>query len=297
MGTSDLLSTEEWTRRKLHHQRTVDQLTAGAAARRSHGERHPVWDFMFTYYPIKPGILRRWYPGAGRCLEISETEVELPQHKDYFVTTTRGDQQWWELDLDRVWAQRGKTITYIHRLLSLTEQRPAQLGCFGLHEWAMVYHSGTRHPEPLRLGAAGTDAVVESSTIKCTHYDAFRFFTDDAVPLNQHQPTRETQPNLEQPGCLHATMDLYKWAAKLGPLLPGEVWLSTFELACDVRQLDMEASPYDLQAWGFEPVKIETPAGRAEYVRRQQALMQRGQKLRRTILEELHNAYPTLKIT
>ena len=77
--------------------------------------------------------------------------------------------------------------------------------------------SGTRHAVPLRLGQAGTDAVVEAHPIRCTHFDAFRFFTPPAVGRNRLQPTRETQPELEQPGCLHATMDLYKWAYKLEP--------------------------------------------------------------------------------
>ncbi len=126
--------------------------------------------------------------------------------------------------------------------------------------------------------------MVEASQLKCTHFDAYRFFTDAAAPRNAHTPTRDSQPQLEQPGCLHATMDLYKWATKLGPLIPGELWLDCFELACDVRRLDMEASPYDLREWGFEPVRIETPAGRAEYVARQKGLMERGQGLRKRLL-------------
>ncbi len=100
-------------------------------------------------------------------------------------------------------------------------------------------------------------------------------------------PTRERQAELEQPGCLHAGMDLYKWAVKLGPLVPGEVLLDAFELARDIRVLDMEASPYDLRAWGYEPVAIETPEGKAEYVRRQRGFAERGQALRARLLEAL----------
>ena len=73
--------------------------------------------------------------------------------------------------------------------------RPGAFGCFGLHEWAMVYREGEhRHPVPLRLGQAGTDDVVETHKIRCTHIDAFRFFTPDAAPRNRCDPTRETQP-------------------------------------------------------------------------------------------------------
>ena len=106
-----------------------------------------------------------------------------------------------------------------------TGSRPGQFGCFGLHEWAMVYRAAEhRHAVPLRLGQEGTDAVVEASELRCTHLDAFRFFTPEAVSRNARVatptglPTREAQADLEQPGCLHAGMDLYKWAVKLGPL-------------------------------------------------------------------------------
>ncbi len=95
------------------------------------------------------------------------------------------------------------------------------------------------------------------------------------VPLS-----RASQPDLEQPGCLHATMDLYKWAAKLGPLVPGELLLDCFELARDVRAMDMRASPYDLSDLGYPPVRIETPEGKAEYVAAQRRFAERALPLR-----------------
>ena len=51
-----------------------------------------------------------------------------------------------------------------------------------------------------------------------------------------------------------------------------------------IRTLDMEASPYDLSAWGYAPVPIETADGKAEYVRRQRAFAERGQALRERLL-------------
>jgi hypothetical protein len=171
-------------------------------------------------------------------------------------------------------------------MLRRTASRPGQFGCFGLHEWAMVYRADEhRHPVPLRLGRAGTDAVVESHDLRCTHFDAFRFFTPEAVPRNRTALTRDDQPLFEQPGCLHAGMDLYKWAVKLGPLVPGELLLDTFELARDIRLLDMQAAPYDLSAWDVEPVPIETPEGKAEYVRRQRGFAERGAALRSALLD------------
>ncbi len=80
-------------------------------------------------------------------------------------------------------------------------------------------------------------------------------------------------------------MDLYKWAVKLGPLVPGEVLLEAFELARDIRTLDMRASPYDLSAWGYAPVMIETPEGKTEYVRAQRGFAERGRVLRARLIE------------
>lgn len=79
-------------------------------------------------------------------------------------------------------------------------------------------------------------------------------------------------------------MDLYKWAVKLGPLVPGEVLLDAFALAREIRELDMRASPYDLRDIGFDPVPIETPEGKAEYVREQRGFAERGQRIRRRLL-------------
>ncbi|MGV9817156.1 3-methyladenine DNA glycosylase [Nocardia xishanensis] len=183
-------------------------------------------------------------------------------------------------------ARRRDTLEFVANLLRATASRPAQLSCFGLHEWAMVYRTDdVRHRQvPLRLGAAGTDAVVEAMSLRCTHFDAFRFFTPDAVGRNAKPLTRADQVATEQPGCLHANMDLYKWSFKLVPLVSSTLVLDCFELACAARELDMRASPYDLGDYGYTPIPIETPSGRAEYVRRQAELAERAATLRATLL-------------
>jgi hypothetical protein len=48
----------------------------------------------------------------------------------------------------------------------------------------------------------------------------------------------------------------------------------------------MRASPYDLEDFGFAPIAIETPAGRAEYVRAQQDITERAAPLRARLLGE-----------
>jgi hypothetical protein len=189
------------------------------------------------------------------------------------------------LDAAAFLADRGDTVRFVHRLLTAIARRPAFTGCFGLHEWAMVYREDEhRHALPLRLGEAGTDAVVEAHPIRCTHFDAYRFFTPAAAGLNRVRPTRATQVALEQPGCLHAAMDCHKWAGKLGPAVPGELALDCFALARDVRLLDMQASPYDLAPYGLAAVAVERPDGRAEYVRRQRELAARAAELRARLI-------------
>ncbi len=103
-------------------------------------------------------------------------------------------------------------------------------------------------------------------------------------------PTRENQRQLEQPGCLHANMDLYKWAYKLSPALPSELVMDCFELSWRVRAMDMKASPYDLAEWGYPPIRIETPDGKADYVARQRAFAQEAAVLRSRLAAALHTA-------
>ncbi|WP_309066402.1 3-methyladenine DNA glycosylase [Microbacterium sp.] len=273
------LPRPEWLERARAHERRADALTAAHRERAARGEKHPVWDFLFTYYSYKPSRLRRWHPGAGVALQ------DAAERADWRWYSPVGDGAV-APDAAAFAAEKPELAALIERMLRRTASRPGQFGCFGLHEWAMVYRADEhRHPVPLRLGQAGTDAVVESHELRCTHFDAFRFFTADAVPRNRLAPTRETQLLLEQPGCLHAGMDIYKWAMKLGPLIPGELLLDAFELARDIRQLDMEAAPYDLSAWGVRPVRIETAEGKAEYVRRQRAFAERGSALRERMLQ------------
>ncbi|MDF2559546.1 MAG: 3-methyladenine glycosylase [Microbacterium sp.] len=275
-----VIPREEWLIRERAHQERADALTAAHRQRASRSEKHPVWDFLFTYYSYKPAQLRRWHPGAG---------IELQDARDRLSWRwySPGDTEEGVVPDARSFAQeKAELAALIERMLRRTASRPGQFGCFGLHEWAMVYQADEhRHAVPLRLGQAGTDAVVESHDLRCTHFDAFRFFTPEAVPRNRTPLSREDQPLFEQPGCLHAGMDLYKWATKLGPLIPGELLLDSFELARDIRLLDMEAAPYDLSAWDVVPVPIETPEGKAEYVRRQRGFAERGASLRAALLD------------
>lgn len=273
------LAEAEWTARQQAHVRRVDGLVYGHLDRRRQGLRHPVQDFLFTYYSFRPAQLRRWHPGAGVTLAGAAPHARWRG----YVRTSRGVA----LDPAHI-GRRAETIRWVRSLLTATASRPAFTGCFGLHEWAMVYQAGeVRHEAwPLRLGRSGTDDVVERHQVRCSHFDAFRFFTNAAIPRNILQPSRDRQSELEQPGCLHANMDLYKWAYKLSPSVPSELVADAFELARDIRELDMRASPYDLSRLGYEPIKIETAEGKRQYIEAQRSFAGRSAPLRERLIAE-----------
>ncbi|MFD1504632.1 3-methyladenine DNA glycosylase [Georgenia yuyongxinii] len=280
-----VLPATQWQARARAHADRADALTAAHRERRSRHEKHPVEDFLYEYYSARPARLRRWFPGVGTALTGDDAALAEPATWRWHVRTVVAGRAVVALDAAAFLADRGEGVGWLDELLRRTAGRAAHLGCLGLHEWAMVYQQEAhRHPLPLRLGQAGTDAVVEAHAIRCTHYDAFRFFTPPARPLNRLQPERTTQLDLEQPGCLHANMDLLKIALKLGPASPGELLLDCFELARDIRVLDMAASPYDVRGLGHTPVAIETAEGRAEYVARQRELAERAEPLRARLL-------------
>ncbi|HSX66998.1 MAG TPA: 3-methyladenine DNA glycosylase [Nocardioides sp.] len=230
--------------------------------RRAAGKKHPVHDFLFTYYNHRPAQLLRWHPGLDA--------------DDAYVVARR------------------ERIAQVHELLAATAGRAGNFGCFGLHEWAMVHRAdATRHPMPLRLGAAATDAVTESHRIACSHFDAFRFFTPSAVGLNTLSPAPDDRPAYEQPACLHGGIDLYKHAYRLSPMICSDLVADAFELAWEIRILDMRAAPYDMSGWTLDPtgepwtpVCIETPEGKAEYVAAQRGFAERGAPIRAALIAE-----------
>ena len=254
---------------------------------------------LCTYYPFSAARLRRWHPGwevaYDAAADIDENgtsliaDVDEAGHRSWYLDSP-GPVPLRRADVTRYLDERGDALDFMTRLLSassLTHRRP-EFGCFGLHEWAMVHRvpaGAQRHEDlPLRLSPAQTDAVVERENLVCSHIDAFRFFTPSAAPRNASEPTRATQVENDNPACLHVGMDLYKWAMKLTPLVPSSLVLDCFEHARETRVLDMEASPYDVRPLGYGVVPIETPAGKAEYVRRQRALAARADVLRERLL-------------
>lgn len=270
-----------WVARQREHLARIDALVGAHEARQARAIAHPVEDFLFTYYVYRPNQLRRWHPGIGTAI----SDLTAP-HRDWPFYTVRDSSI--TVDARALARQRSGAVELVRRLMRSTLDRPARHGCFGMHEWAMVYRlppEKVRHSSwPLRLPPAKVAATVDERGLRCTHFDAFRFFTEPAAPLNETQLSRHDQLAQEQPGCLHAGMDLYKWAYKLAPATSSSLVADAFELARDIRYVDMQASPYDLSELGIAPIRVETASGRAQYVALQREFTERARPIREQLL-------------
>lgn len=276
-----------WRALERRHTEAVDSLTTDHLERRRRGEPHPVADFLFTYYRTSVATVRRWHPGPGIILENAHL-TERAQWRHYERTSLHG-RSGLIVDPTSVLSRCGPRLTRAREIVEATASRPGALGCFGLHEWAMLYRGGddaVRHPRvPLRVSQPLIDDVVDGSRLRCTHFDALRFFTEAAVPLNKDVLTRAEQVRNEQPACLHAGMDLYSYVADMEAGAPGELLVDTLAAAFDAREVDMRSSPYDLSAWGLDPIPVESPEGRAVFVAHQRGWVARTQGLRARYLE------------
>jgi hypothetical protein len=280
---SMVLASADWQARARAHRERAEVHTLPVRARRARGVPDPVGDFLFQYYPYPPSLLERWHPGHGVGLVVGpgwEAEFDGRIH--------RVDDGVLRLDHALLLAKAVERIRWIRSLLVATRDRAPNFACHGLHEWAMVYQGrDIRHATttPLRLAQEEIDDLVRSRALCCSHHDAFRFFAPAARPLNRLQPSLDSRIGHEQPGCVHANMDLYKWAAKLMPWCGSELLLDAFELAATLRELDMRASPYDLRARGLEPIRIERPDGRRQYEAMQRDLAASAALLRQRLID------------
>ena len=291
-----VLERDVWTGARKEHEQRVDILTERHQSRASSHIAHPVEDFLFSYYRLRPAQLRQWHPGAAMALADAPEFLGLKFYRNLTTPAGGAGRNVISVDVEKFVAERSDTYTLVRDLLSVTQSAPAQFGCFGLHEWAMLFRQdvGTmRHASwPLRLGQEGTDEVVRTHQIRCSHFDAYRFFTPPTRPLNLLLPTVDGRVGNEQPGCLHANMDLYKWSYKLLPVVPSSLVLDCFLLTRRIREFDMRASPYDLTGLGYAPVPIETTAGKAEYVAAQREFATEAAVLRERILAHLQAVVP-----
>ncbi len=284
---SIILSSEEWTARKEYHERKLSAVLDPYLKKRSEQKKDPVLDFLFEYYKFRPSHLKRWSPGIESVLEITDdTQSRLPQ-----INELKIHDGFARIDPVLFPEKRVRATRWIYELLVKTDHSKPFFGCFGMHEWAMVYRSdNVRHNQlPLRFSDEKIAEIVESRPVICSHFDAFRFFTEAAKPLNRNSLSRETFQDSEQPGCIHTNMDIYKWAYKFYPWISSDLIREAFFLALEARTIDMKASPYDLRDQGLNPIKVETETGRKQYQNHQTELMEKAAPVRSRLIDELDN--------
>lgn len=290
-----------WRSRATAHAERVRGILGGMTpSEASAAKENPIANFIFTYYyGFKPNDLTRWSPGAGVPLRVEGCNMASAKE-----VLARGDWIEGEGTLELGPQRHPKnlpSLEHTRETMFATSRRLPVRTCFGLHEWAMLYgddDSSSRFQKnmPLRVTQAQLNAVVDApGAMQCTHFDAFRFFTEDAKPLNIHRDlARERQPDYEQPGCVHASMDLFKYALRIFPTIPSELLADALSVALEARVLDMRASPYDLGSafppgneFGIDPtpVAVETQAGRKQYADLQLKLSTRAAPIRAKLID------------
>jgi hypothetical protein len=264
----------------------VNSLVNSFVYRRARGECNPIYDFLFSYYNYSPSKLESYHPGFGRVCSF----LTYDQIPPYFLSSPYEINSVLQatVSISQLRSKHLKQLYWVQALSDSILERSPRFTCFGLHEWAMLYRTTEiRHDYPLRLSVEKINQVVENMPIACSHFDAFRFFSPTAKSFNILQPNAETRLTFEQGGCIHANMDLYKWAYKLSPWVPSDLVQRCFLLAVYAREIDMRASPYDFSSLGFTPICIETVDGQQEYQTLQQELAINAKLLRIELLKEI----------
>ncbi len=276
-----ILDEDEWLSIEHAHHERIDAWMSPHLKRRSRHELDPVTDFLFEYYEFRPAQLRRWSPGTGVLLKGEKADKFLS--KPEFERFEGGVG----LHSSRFPQKKRSSTRWILSVLECTQSNPPLYGCFGLHEWAMLYQTtAPRHTSiPLRLSHREIDEIVDAHTLRCTHYDAFRFFSGESVQANRYTLTPGDMCVREQPGCLHANMDIYRWAFKRYPWIGSNLIADSFFLATRIREIDMRASPYDLGSNYPPPIRIESPAGKQTYRHFQETFHKTACELRSRLIE------------
>jgi len=309
-----VLCEEEWRREAAAHSVALDTLLYPSSSAKSRFQPkrkqalnkpsvkthlvsdNPIYNFLHSYYKYSTADLKKYSPGLSVTMAGAFPGADSDTLNEKFMTfNTVGGcynvTQFRQLADGKYSIER---ITRDRDILRSTSTKVPFFGCFGLHEWAMLYSGNgsatTRHKEstPLRVDQQTIDAVVGvPGQLRCTHYDAFRFFQPAAKPINAVKSlSRENTPRHEQPGCIHANMDLFRYAYQLYPFVSSALLVQALALALEARKLDMRASPYDVSAFeGCEvPICVETPQGRKLYIEEQERVATAAVPIRKALL-------------
>ena len=89
LTTSVRLDAGQWMARADDYAARVEAFVAPHLERARAGEPHPVWDFLFSYYSLRPGQLRCWHPGYGVLLAGGEAIRRYRDRRGYTVDGVR----------------------------------------------------------------------------------------------------------------------------------------------------------------------------------------------------------------
>ena len=203
--------------------------------------------------------LRRWHPGAGVLLADADPADFGP---DYTLTAAGSPST-----RHGVRARRGEAIAWIREAArgAPPSGRPSSAAS-ALHEWAMVYRQ-PRTSSATRTGRCGSAAADRPRSsrrqpVRCSHFDAFRFFTPGGPaaeraaadpghagrPRTAGLPAREHGPL--QVGVQAVAAGSRRTGRRTASRWPGRSGRSTCRPA-------RTTSP----ALGYQPVRIETAGG------------------------------------
>lgn len=301
-----VMSNEEIEEASVNHYNKLKLLLYPAGQTLTHSRHlvhdHPIYNFLHRYYRYSKEDLRRYSPGM--YVYLKDFQKANPLIKDrvsnkLLIFDDLGGAYFSKNNLEE--KLKASTLVFLMRnfeLLKATSKRSPFFGCFGMHEWAMLYSGNQNGSKPYncyqkqlktRVNQDTIDSVVRSSgLLKCTHFDAWRFFHPDAQSINSFQKiTRDDQLELEQPGCVHANMDLFRFAFHIYPLISSDLLLKVLEIALWARKIDLRASPYDVSMYlgCEEPLLVETSEGRKKYIKEQEKLATEAFPIRKELLD------------
>ena len=81
MTGARVLAESDWMARTRAHRLRVDAWTAPRLSRRRAGQRHPVDDFLWDYYRLRPAQLAAWHPGVGIVLAGSPDVASRSEYR------------------------------------------------------------------------------------------------------------------------------------------------------------------------------------------------------------------------
>lgn len=198
-----ILNREEWTKKVQEFSGRCQAMLRGQLYK---DPGHPIYNFILKYYfSMSPKCLTHYSPGANVLLKQVSPDVMIKTlaHKESFGDPLSHVDGGYVLDLAKLkfTASKRRAMEHVVRLLRAIDRKPPLLHCFGLHEWAMVYRNDTTKTDdqisslskfqslPLRVSPEEIKRVLvpvegSASVLRCTHYDAIRFFTSDSVGIN-----------------------------------------------------------------------------------------------------------------